>query len=723
MSVLHLNLKTKILFLVSGTVLLSAMLQIVAVQWLTARQIEHATHDAATRAGSTLAEFLKNQRKQLKAQAELLVKQPALNASIETGDPNTVIDYLRDCLVQIEADGVEATDEKGRLLGQASRKKSEGKTNQWGEISATGLSSAMQGKVWTGITEKNGHILFVVTLPVMNSGFVKGSFTTFREMDTGIAKQFETSVGSPVVFLVHGQESGSSLPLHGATVSTSEKLTPLHLEGGDYMALYRRFPDTPSEARLGFAVLRSLGSIQSEYAPFKQMLLWGVLGVLIIAIASGKLMAQGILRPLDGFMNAAKVLQSGNYPVAFTRIRKDELGTLQVVFNEMTASLKSGKERLQALADADPLTGLLNHRRFQECLTEAVANSNGKEKKLSLLLFDLDHFHDFNQQWGHILGDSALCRIAETLQSVMPKDAILARYGGEEFAAFLPGYDLESAERVACEALEKAKQSPAPAPDALPVLFSVGCTEIDRDTAESEGLLLAAELAVSRAKQLGRGRVCRFEQTMSEDEAADPHHLQFALKDGSLDTIQALAAAVDAKDPYTQGHSRRVAEYASALGEQIGLSANEIDLIYTTGTLHDVGKIGVPDSILKKPSRMSEEEREVMETHPVLGEVIVRKAPQLAPTLPGVRNHHERWDGKGYPDKLAGNAIPFIARILAVADTYDAMTSDRPYRKGLSVEVALGEIAKGAGTQFDPALAPAFVEMMRAQFEALPLAA
>lgn len=233
-------------------------------------------------------------------------------------------------------------------------------------------------------------------------------------------------------------------------------------------------------------------------------------------------------------------------------------------------------------------------------------------------------------------------------------------------------------------------------------------------TRQAEGLVMAAELAVSRAKQLGRNRVCRFDAVPGADEATDPYQLHRFLRDGSLATIQALAAAVDAKDPYTQGHSTRVAEYAARLASWTGASQSDIDLVHTTGTLHDVGKIGVPDSILQKPGRLDDEERRVMETHPVLGEVIVKKAPQLALSLPGVRHHHERWDGGGYPDGLAGEAIPYVARILAVADTYDAMTSDRPYRKGMAPETALAEIERGAGTQFDPELARAFADLMRA---------
>jgi HD-GYP domain-containing protein (c-di-GMP phosphodiesterase class II) len=183
--------------------------------------------------------------------------------------------------------------------------------------------------------------------------------------------------------------------------------------------------------------------------------------------------------------------------------------------------------------------------------------------------------------------------------------------------------------------------------------------------------------------------------------------------EGSLATVQALAAAVDAKDPYTKGHSQRVASLARSLAVRMGGSEAFIDQVYAAGTLHDVGKIGVPDAILAKPSQLTKEESMVMATHPVLGEVIVAKVPQLASLLPGVRHHHERWDGAGYPDGLSGEGIPLQARYLAVADTFDAMTTDRPYRKALSDQVALAEIERCAGTQFQPELAKEFVRMMR----------
>lgn len=202
-------------------------------------------------------------------------------------------------------------------------------------------------------------------------------------------------------------------------------------------------------------------------------------------------------------------------------------------------------------------------------------------------------------------------------------------------------------------------------------------------------------------------------QKVFREMASAVQSSQEQLKQEHLSTIQALAAAVDAKDRYTQGHSQRVAHYAVELAERLGFTETRRERLFIAGTLHDIGKIGVPDAVLHKPGPLSPEERLQMEQHPVLGEQILKEVPQLADTLPGVRHHHERWDGKGYPDGLVGEAIPLEARVLALADTFDAMTSDRPYRRGMSYERALEEIERCAGAQFDPALAPVFVEMMR----------
>lgn len=189
------------------------------------------------------------------------------------------------------------------------------------------------------------------------------------------------------------------------------------------------------------------------------------------------------------------------------------------------------------------------------------------------------------------------------------------------------------------------------------------------------------------------------------DEMAD------ALRCHQLVSIRSLAATVDARDPYTKGHSDRVAATARELAVAMGLSETLVQRVHMVGTLHDIGKLAIPDAVLLKPGALNPLERAVIETHPLRSAQIVAEVPSLAATVPGIRHHHERWDGGGYPDGLAGAQIPLEARIVAVADAFDAFTTDRPYRRGWSRREALEEIARTAGTQFDPEVVRVFQEI------------
>ena len=182
-------------------------------------------------------------------------------------------------------------------------------------------------------------------------------------------------------------------------------------------------------------------------------------------------------------------------------------------------------------------------------------------------------------------------------------------------------------------------------------------------------------------------------------------------RDLFLDTITILAQAVELRDAYTGNHTFRVTTYSILLAEHMKLPADQLDLLRIGTPLHDIGKIGIDDAILRKPDRLTAEEFEHMKLHTVKGAEIISTVPDLRPILPIVRNHHERWDGKGYPDGLGGEAISPLARIVALADSFDAMTSDRPYRKGMPAEMAFAEIERMAGIQFDPAFAAGFLEI------------
>jgi HD-GYP domain-containing protein (c-di-GMP phosphodiesterase class II) len=180
-----------------------------------------------------------------------------------------------------------------------------------------------------------------------------------------------------------------------------------------------------------------------------------------------------------------------------------------------------------------------------------------------------------------------------------------------------------------------------------------------------------------------------------------------------FDLFRAMVIAIDNKDGYTRKHSEQVTDYSLQLGRAMGQSEEMLRTIQLTGALHDIGKIGVPDHILRKPGRLTDEELAVMQQHPIFGALIVGAVPGMEAIVAGVRHHHERWDGKGYPDRLAGEEIPLLGRILAVADAFSAMTTSRPYRRPLSTVQALAEIERGLGTQFDPSLGALFVSLQR----------
>jgi putative nucleotidyltransferase with HDIG domain len=182
-------------------------------------------------------------------------------------------------------------------------------------------------------------------------------------------------------------------------------------------------------------------------------------------------------------------------------------------------------------------------------------------------------------------------------------------------------------------------------------------------------------------------------------------------RDLFLDTITILAQAVELRDEYTGGHTLRVTTYSMLLAQHLKMSAADVELIRTGTPLHDIGKIGIDDAILRKPDRLTPQEFAAMKLHTVKGAEIIETVPDLKPVIPIVRHHHERWDGKGYPDGLGGEAISPLARVVGIADAFDAMTSDRPYRKGMGADVAFEEVRKGAGTQFDPVFAKGFLEI------------
>ena len=324
-----------------------------------------------------------------------------------------------------------------------------------------------------------------------------------------------------------------------------------------------------------------------------------------------------------------------------------------------------------------------------------------------MAVLDLDNFKFFNDAYGHLVGDEVLKQAARALVRCSRSYDTLARYGGDEFALLLPDVGEATAgevtERLA-GALQDLEYRPLDDGCPIPLSLSVGVAVFPED---GPGRLEALEAADSRLMRVKTGGAGAGELT---------EHLrsQLSCSMANFSMLNALVTAVDTKDRYTRRHSEDVMTYGYQIACALGLDEKTQNLVLMAALLHDVGKIGVPNYILRKPGKLTEEEYRAIKQHPMMGAIIVGAVHGLEDTLEAIRHHHERWDGKGYPYGLKGEATPLLARLMAVADAFSALTTDRPYRKGMDTTRALQILEDGAGTQWDPACVHAFLAARRA---------
>jgi len=370
---------------------------------------------------------------------------------------------------------------------------------------------------------------------------------------------------------------------------------------------------------------------------------------------------------------------------------------------EALAAEKAALERATELAITDPLTGLANHRGAHLRLDELVRSGPGGRRSLSLILADLDGLKLFNDTYGHTSGDDILRLVAQVFREHCGPEDVACRYGGDEFLLILPAQGRRSALALArrLSAAVGRSEFRSPSGERIPTSLSLGIASMPADALTVEKLIAAADAAMYDAKRRGL-RARPDASVVSEARTADTVF-------GVLDS---LVQAIDAKDHYTKRHSDVVAEYAMKLAARLRLSEESQRALRMAGLLHDVGKLVIPDEVLKKPGSLSPEEYKVVKQHVVIGEVLIRELPQLKDIIQAVSCHHERYDGSGYPRGLKGRRIPLLGRIIAIADAYSAMILDRPYRKALTLRQVITELESGAGNQFDPEMVSVFVDLV-----------
>jgi len=400
-----------------------------------------------------------------------------------------------------------------------------------------------------------------------------------------------------------------------------------------------------------------------------------------------------------------------------------------LIVRDISAQKEAERERARLLArteallaeateraDRDSLTGLLNHRAFHKKLEEEGERALREGGSLAVAMLDLDHFKSFNDAYGHPVGDDALRRVADALRlNCRPYDTP-ARYGGDEFAVLMPGVGPDEAGAVAARlarGLEGITVRPPGAVDGdagdVPLRMSVGLAVFPAEARSPAEAVALADKRLYAAKSGGGASDAALAGEEAERLRAD---LRADVEGFAI--LDALVAAVGAKDRYTSRHSEDVMAHALGTARVLGLGDADRRTLAAAALLHDLGNIGTPDAVLRKPGQLSAAETEIVRRHPLMGAIILGAVPGLEEWAPGilaaVRSHHERWDGAGYPDGLAGETISLPARILAVADAFSALTSDRPYRQRMDEARALRTLEEGAGTQWDPACVQAFLE-------------
>ena len=383
---------------------------------------------------------------------------------------------------------------------------------------------------------------------------------------------------------------------------------------------------------------------------------------------------------------------------------------LEQLASQIAMPLENAQLYAQAEAKAriDELTGLLNRRTLDEMIDNEISRHSRYGGVFSLAILDLDSFKTYNDTYGHPEGDILLRQVGNVIKGAIRNADCAFRYGGDEFAILLPQTSIDDALQVT----ERVRERIASDIDSgdINVTASIGLANWPDDGVSHTDIIAAADVTLYRAKHSGGNQSFYTLGSLSPLQLIDSNKsTETSIDKKTLSIIYALAETIDNRSYFNDKHSKKVAEYALELGKSLKLKPVEMNQLEISALLRDIGKVVIGEQVINKKGQLTPEEWEIIKTHPNLGATIAQRVPQLSPCVDAISYHHERYDGTGYPDGLKGEDIPLEARILAVADAFAAMTSERPYADTMTHEEALKEIEKGAGKQFDPNLAEAFI--------------
>lgn len=391
---------------------------------------------------------------------------------------------------------------------------------------------------------------------------------------------------------------------------------------------------------------------------------------------------EGVFKSKSADVTTFEMITNNKLKYYEARFQWTDLNEVLIIIRDITLRQQMEQE-LRVMAERDYITGLFNRRFFESALTPY---ENDEAHQLTLIVFDIDGLKNINDTLGHIEGDHVIMQVAHMISEVFHDAKILARIGGNEFGvAYI---------------------------DALSSEVEYRCASFQNQLSDANQL---SPYEISVSYGIAHSEYLPIHLTQLYQTADHNLYKSKLLKEGSSKSalVRTLMKALEAKDFITEGHADRMSDLADKLGEALGLERHRMDQLRLLTKFHDIGKVGIPDRILKKPGPLNAEEWKIMSTHTLIGQRIAAASPELAAISDLILKHHEKWDGTGYPLKLSGVDIPLECRILGLVDTYDAMTNDRPYRNALSTDAAIAEILRCTGTQFDPELVPVFVEILK----------
>ena len=406
--------------------------------------------------------------------------------------------------------------------------------------------------------------------------------------------------------------------------------------------------------------------------------------------------AFALFMPLPGDDICEGVIEVQGAP---SSVRYGRWQVFSVLAEHIGAALQRGRayEQLRERAEEDYVTGLFNHGYMQAYLEKAIPEADESGEPLALLFLDVNNFKSFNDTLGHGAGDRVLQTVADELRLMTEGVGVVGRSGGDEFMIILPGHSAEEAETFN-QAFQDWLSESAPAVNGIyRIRVSCGFAVYPDDAHSRHELLAAADASLYKNK---RQNTLHSRAGVRADEGPGL---------GVYGLLDRIVESVHSRDAYSRAHSEKTADYAGVLARHLGLSSTAQKTLRLAALLHDVGRIGVPDALLRKPGPLNEHEFEMVKHQLSIAEHLIVDIPNAREVRNLVLLHHERWDGKGYPRGLCGEEIPYLARLLAVADAFGAITLDRPYRRGLPVQDALRELRRATG-QFDPAVVDAFAE-------------